>query len=218
VALVHEFLEQLDDRLHDDFEVAEGRLARTSDGRVIWAADAHQDGHDQEARVYEVWSATGEQIHRSGAATVLPPVALGATTSSSRYETVVANSERWRTLAAPVTIGGHILDNAIKYGPVGSTVTIAVDRNANDGVLAITDEGPGVPAEHRERIFHRFFRLDEARSRDGGGAGLGLAIAKWAVEIHGGRITVNGRQGGGSEFLIHRPLADSSPAAEEPGR
>ena len=62
-----------------------------------------------------------------------------------------------------------------------------------------------------------FFRLDEARSRDGGGAGLGLAIAKWAVEIHGGRITVNGRQSGGSEFLIHLPLAES-PATQDSGR
>ena len=111
----------------------------------------------------------------------------------------------------------NVLDNAIKYGPVGSTVTISVDREANEGVLAIADEGPGVPAEHRERIFHRFFRLDEARSRDGGGAGLGLAIAKWAVEIHGGRITVNGRRSGGSEFLIHLPLAES-PATQDSGR
>jgi heavy metal sensor kinase len=438
IAVRHEFLEQLDERLHDDFEVAEGRLTRTDDGRLAWAADAHQDAHDGEAKVYEVWSATGEQIHRSGAATALPPIALAATTSSYRYETVVANGERWRTVAAPVTISGHtvvlrvsrseervreelsevlivlilglplvvalagvggyvlarralapidhlaseaqritaerlherltvpnerdeigrltgvinqtfarlessfdqlrrftadsshelrtplavvrgigeaavaerrtpaeyeeaigsmleeidrmstlvdtllrlshgdagtirlsrepvdldqlardvvaslgilaeernqkvtvniasnvtvsadrlvlreavtnVLDNAIKYGPSGSAVTIAVDRNATEGVLAIADEGPGIPAEHRERIFDRFFRVDEARSRDGGGAGLGLAIAKWAVEIHGGRITVNGRQGGGSEFLIHLPLAETSLATQESGR
>jgi heavy metal sensor kinase len=102
----------------------------------------------------------------------------------------------------------NVLDNAIKYGPTSSTVTISVDRNADEGVLTIGDEGPGVPAEHRERIFHRFFRLDEGRSRDGGGAGLGLAIAKWAVEMHGGRITVNERPGGGSEFLIRLPLAE----------
>ena len=112
----------------------------------------------------------------------------------------------------------NALDNAIKYGPIGSTVTVTLDRNADESVLAIADEGPGIPAEHREPIFHRFFRLDEARSRDGGGAGLGLAIAKWAVEIHGGRITVDGRQGGGSEFLIHLPLGESSPATQESGR
>ena len=107
IAVRHEFLEQLDERLHDDFETAEGRLTRTTDGRVAWAPDAHHDAHDDEVRVYEVWSASGEQIHRSGALTPLPPIALAATSASYRYETVVANGERWRTIGAPVTIGGH---------------------------------------------------------------------------------------------------------------
>ncbi|MGH8639580.1 MAG: hypothetical protein ACREUZ_20800, partial [Burkholderiales bacterium] len=84
LAVRHEFLEQLDDRLHDDFEAAEGRLTRTPDGRVAWTADAHYDGHDNETRVYEVWAPSGEQIHRSGAPTSLPPIALAATSTSYR--------------------------------------------------------------------------------------------------------------------------------------
>jgi signal transduction histidine kinase len=107
IAVRHEFLEQLDERLHDDFEAAESRLTRTADDRAAWSPDAHQDAHGDEARVYEVWSATGEQIHRSGAATALPPVTVAATSSSYRYETIAAGGERWRTLAAPVTVGGH---------------------------------------------------------------------------------------------------------------
>lgn len=106
IAVRHEFLEQLDERLHDDLEVAEGRLTRTADGRIGWTP-AHQDAHDDEARVYEVWSPTGEQIHRSGAQTPLPPLSLAATGTSYRYETIVANEERWRTIAAPVSISGH---------------------------------------------------------------------------------------------------------------
>ena len=86
----------------------------------------------------------------------------------------------------------NVLDNAIKYSPVGSRVALRVERSRDEAVLAIEDEGPGIAPEHRERVFHRFFRVDEARSRDRGGAGLGLAIAKWAVEIHGGKIAVNG--------------------------
>ena len=426
VAVRHEFLEQLDDQLHDDFETAESLLTRTADGRIVWAGDRHQDPDSDEVRVYEVWSPAGEQIHRSGASVALPPVAVASTHASYRYETVAGNNERWRTLTAPITIGGHavvlrvsrseerlrnqlweilvvlvfgsplvvvlagvggyllarrallpidhlaseaqritaerlherltvpnqrdeigrltgvindtfarlessfdqlrrftadashelrtplavvrgigeaavterrspkeyedaigsmleevdrmttlvetllrlshgdagrirvsrepldlgqlardvtsslgilveernqklmldiadgvvvpvdrlvlreavtnVLDNAIKYSPAGSTVAIRVGRIGDEALLAIADEGPGIPPEHRERIFHRFFRVEEARSRDGGGSGLGLAIAKWAVDIHGGAITVEQRPGGGSEFRILLPL------------
>lgn len=435
IAVRHEFLEQFDDQLHDDFETAEERLTRTPDGRVTWAGDRHHDPDTDEGRVYEVWSADGKQIHRSGASVTLPPVALASTASSYRYETVMAGHERWRTLTAPVSIGGHsvvlrvsrseellryqlgeillvlvlglplvvvlagvggyllarralapidqlasearritaerlherltvsnphdeigrltamindafarlessfdqlrrftadashelrtplavvrgigeaavaqrrnpaeyeeaigsmleevdrmtnlvdtllrlshadagrirlsrepldlghlareiasslsilaeernqtlavdvadgviasadrlvlreavtnVLDNAIKYSPVGSTVGIHVDRHGDQALLAIADEGPGIPIEHRERIFHRFFRVDQARSRDGGGAGLGLAIAKWAVDMHGGQITVDQRLGGGSEFRILLPLTPTVAAAED---
>jgi signal transduction histidine kinase len=104
----------------------------------------------------------------------------------------------------------NVLDNAIKYSPDGATVAMRVERVGDEALLAISDEGPGIPPEHRERIFDRFFRVDASRSRNGGGAGLGLAIAKWAVEIHGGHITVTDRSGGGSEFRILLPLAQQA--------
>jgi len=427
VAVRHEFLEQLDEQLHDEFEAAETRLARTSDGRIAWREEEHRDADHEPERVFEVWSATGEQLHRSGAAVSLPPAALAATNSSYHYETVMANGERWRTMTAPVTVGGHavtlrvsrseervleqlwevlvvlvlglplvvlmagvggyvlarralqpidhlaseahritaeqlhqrlsapnprdeigrlatvfnatlarlessfdqlrrftadashelrtplavvrgigeaavaerrtppeyeealgsileevdrmsnlvdtllrlsrgdagtirltheptnlgdlareaaaslgilaeergqtlaldisdgpiasvdrlvlrealtnVLDNAIKYSPKGSTVALAVERTTDGAVIAIRDQGPGVSPEHRERIFDRFYRVDESRTRDGGGAGLGLAIAKWAVEMHGGQITVHDGPRGGSEFRIVLPIA-----------
>jgi heavy metal sensor kinase len=435
VAVRHEFLEQLDEQLHDDFETAEGLLIRTPDGRVEWGGDRHHDTDSDEARVYEVWAADGQQVHRSGTAVHLPPVAFGATGAMYRYDTLVANGQRWRTVASTTAIGGHamvlrvsrseerlrrqlweilvvlvfglpvvvalagvggyilarralvpidrlaseaqritaerlherltvsnhtdeigrltqvinetfarleasfdqlrrftadashelrtplavvrglgeaavaqrrspadyeeaigsmleevdrmttlvetllrlshgdagsirlsrgpldlgqlardvasslgvlaeernqqltlditndvvvpvdrlvlreavtnVLDNAIKYSPTGSTVVIRVGRVGDHALLAIGDEGPGIPIEHRERIFHRFFRIDEARSRDRGGAGLGLAIAKWAVDIHGGQISVDHRPGGGSEFRILLPLARAVPSTDE---
>ena len=101
----------------------------------------------------------------------------------------------------------NILDNAIKYSPHGGRITIRVERLGGRCVLAIADQGPGVPPEHRARIFDRFFRLDPSRTRASGGAGLGLAIAKWAVEIHGGEIAVGEHSGGGSEFRIVLPSA-----------
>jgi heavy metal sensor kinase len=100
----------------------------------------------------------------------------------------------------------NVLDNAIKYSPAGATIAIRVGRHDAQALIAIADEGPGIPAPHRQRIFDRFFRVDEARARDHGGAGLGLAIAKWAVEMHGGEITVDERATGGSEFRIVLPV------------
>jgi heavy metal sensor kinase len=426
VAVRHEFLEQLDDQLHDEFETAEERLTRTADGRVVWTEQHHHDPDGDERRVYQVWSSGGEEIHRSGARSALPPAALASLGTRYRYETLSAGGERWRALSGPITIGGHsvvlrvsrseerllaqlweivvvlvlglplvvalagvggyllarralqpidhlataarritadhlherlttstpndeigrltavinemfarlessfdqlrrftadashelrtplsvvrglgeaavakrrtppdyeeaigsmleevdrmtslidtllrlsradagtirlsrervdlgqlardvaaslnilaeernqkvaldiadgvvvsvdrlvvreaitnMLDNAIKYSPAGSTVAIRVGRRGDEALLAIADQGPGIQPEHRERIFHRFFRVDQARSRDGGGAGLGLAIAKWAVDLHGGRITVEQPAGGGSEFQLLLPL------------
>ncbi len=95
----------------------------------------------------------------------------------------------------------NVVDNAIKYSPHGSTIDDSrACATAIRARLTVADEGPGIAAEHRERIFDRFFRLDEARSRDSGGAGLGLAIAKWAVEVNGGHISVEARRGRGSVF------------------
>jgi heavy metal sensor kinase len=426
VAVRHEFLEQLDEQLHDEFETAEGRLTRTSDGRIAWRDEEHHDQVDEPERVFEVWAATGEQLHRSAASVSLPPVALASATRPYRYETVRANGDRWRTLTSSITVAGHsvvlrvarseervleqlwevllvlvlglplivvlagvggyliarrallpidrlateahritaeqldqrlsvpnqqdeigrlaavingtlarleasfdqlkrftadashelrtplavvrgigealvadrrtqpeyeeaigsileevdrmsnlvdtllrlsrgdagtirlrqeptdlgelareaasslgilgeersqtidvnideglvvpvdrlvlrealanTLDNAIKYSPNGSTVGIRVERVGDRAVIGITDQGPGVAPEHRELIFRRFFRVDQSRTRDGGGAGLGLAIAKWAVEIHGGELTVQDGPRGGSEFQIRLPI------------
>jgi heavy metal sensor kinase len=98
----------------------------------------------------------------------------------------------------------NVVDNAIKYGPAGSTIAMRVEADAVEATLSVTDEGPGIPAEHRERIFDRFYRIDEGRSRASGGAGLGLAIAKWAVEANGGRISL-ASSAAGSIFRITLP-------------
>ena len=102
----------------------------------------------------------------------------------------------------------NVVDNAIKYSPTGSTIAVRVDRNGDRATVSVADEGPGIPPEHRERIFDRFYRIDEGRSRELGGTGLGLAIARWAVESNGGRISVDGT-GRGSVFRVVLPLARS---------
>lgn len=98
----------------------------------------------------------------------------------------------------------NVVDNAIKYGPFGSSIVVAVNGDATHAVLTVADEGPGISPEHRARIFDRFYRVDEGRSREMGGTGLGLAIAKWAVEANGGRITLDATERG-SIFRIVLP-------------
>jgi heavy metal sensor kinase len=100
----------------------------------------------------------------------------------------------------------NVIDNAIKYSPNGSTIDVRVHRDGDRGTVSVTDEGPGIPAEHRERIFDRFYRIDEGRSRELGGTGLGLAIARWAVETNGGHISVDSTDRG-SVFRVVVPLA-----------
>jgi signal transduction histidine kinase len=88
------------------------------------------------------------------------------------------------------------------------------------GVVRIEDSGPGIPEEHRMKVFDRFYRLDAARARDTGGAGLGLSIAKWALEVQNGVVTVED-SAEGATFCIRlaaadgRSLSPSAPAAEQ---
>src|SRR6266404_504210 len=83
----------------------------------------------------------------------------------------------------------NLLDNAIKYSPRNTRILVRVGFGAaGQASLDITDEGPGIPSEHQPYVFDRFYRVDQARTREWGGAGLGLAITRWAVEAHGGEI------------------------------
>src|SRR5437762_8301856 len=425
VAVRHEFLEQFDDQLHDDFEAAEGYLSATDDGRVAWSGESRHDPDNDQDRGSDVWLASGEQVYRSGASASLPPVALAATTAQPRYESIVANGHPWRTLTGTSLVGGravvlrvsrvetrlrtqlwevlvvlvfglpvvvvlagvggyvlarraltpidhlasearritaerlherlsvpnhhdeigrlaavindtfarlessfeqlrrftadashelrtplsvirgigeiglhetrtpaeykeamgsmleevdrlttlvdtllrlshgdagtvrlsresvdvgqltrdvvsslgilaeernqrlrievadsisvtadrlvlreaitNVVDNAIKYSPRRSAIEIRVHGDGDRAIVDVADEGSGIAAENRQRIFDRFFRLDEGRSRDSGGTGLGLAIARWAVEANGGHISVDSGPNGGSIFRIVLP-------------
>lgn len=99
-----------------------------------------------------------------------------------------------------------LVDNAIKYTPAGEEVSISLRREGNEAHIGVADTGPGIPQEHLGRIFDRFYRVDKARSREMGGSGLGLSIAKWIAEAHGGRIAVSSVRGNGSTFTIQLPL------------
>jgi heavy metal sensor kinase len=99
----------------------------------------------------------------------------------------------------------NLLDNAIKYSPRGTRVILEAGWARGDAFVAVKDQGPGIAAEHRERVFERFYRIDKSRSREMGGAGLGLSLAKWTAEAHGGRIELESEEGGGSTFRLVFP-------------
>ncbi len=99
----------------------------------------------------------------------------------------------------------NLLDNAIKYSQEGADIRLAARASDGAAILEVVDNGPGIAPEHLPHIFERFYRADRARSRASGGAGLGLAIAQWAVEANGGRLEVESRPGRGSLFRIVLP-------------
>ncbi|MFI9188677.1 ATP-binding protein [Streptomyces californicus] len=98
---------------------------------------------------------------------------------------------------------GNLLDNAQRHA--GTSVAVSVAADGRGVRVEVRDDGDGVPEEERERIFERFVRLDDARSRDDGGAGLGLAIARDVAARHGGTLTVYRADGGGAAFLLRLP-------------
>ncbi|RNG27429.1 sensor histidine kinase [Streptomyces botrytidirepellens] len=100
---------------------------------------------------------------------------------------------------------GNLVDNAQRHAR--GEVRVSVRADGAEGVVAVADDGSGVPESERERIFERFVRLDDARSRDDGGAGLGLAIARDVVVRHGGTLTVGEAPGGGALFEVRLPLS-----------
>ncbi|MCC7145393.1 MAG: HAMP domain-containing protein [Phycisphaeraceae bacterium] len=104
----------------------------------------------------------------------------------------------------------NLLDNAIKYSPDSSTVQLSAQRFSGEMVIAVSDEGPGIDAEHLPRLFDRFYRTDKARSRAVGGTGLGLAIVKHIAQAHSGHVSVDSTPGQGSTFRIHLPAPSPS--------
>src|SRR5467141_3720222 len=112
----------------------------------------------------------------------------------------------------------NLLDNAIKYSPAGSQILVRVKSGGDRQIfLEVIDQGPGIPSEHQPHVFDRFFRVDKARTREWGGAGLGLSITRWAVEVHGGDITLESEEGHGSTFRISLPLAKGSSTSPSKG-
>jgi two-component system, OmpR family, phosphate regulon sensor histidine kinase PhoR len=117
--------------------------------------------------------------------------------------------EVYADVDAMLQVLGNLIENGIKYGRpgAGQGSRVIVSARALDGRVefSVRDFGKGIPSEHLERIFERFYRVDKARSRESGGTGLGLAIARHMVEAQGGTIRAESELNAGSQFLVTLP-------------
>jgi signal transduction histidine kinase len=101
----------------------------------------------------------------------------------------------------------NLIANAIKFTPAGGEVFLSLSRSGEHAKLIVRDTGPGIPAEDLPYIFERFYRAEKSRTRSAiSGFGLGLSIAHWIVEQHGGKIEVSSREGKGTTFAVWIPL------------
>ena len=119
-----------------------------------------------------------------------PPVVLG---DEPRLRQVVRN----------------LMDNAVAHTPSGTPIELRVSTEAGQAIVEVADQGPGLTAEQRDRVFERFYRVDKARSREAGGTGLGLAIVASLVAAHHGTVQVDSEPGQGATFRVRLPLAPS---------
>ena len=111
----------------------------------------------------------------------------------------------------------NLLENAVKYSPAGGPIIVTVEAHPDEVQIRVTDRGIGIQPDHLERIFDRFYQVDNASTRKVGGSGLGLSICKAIIEAHKGRIWVESEVGIGSSFYFTLPLADNCGFPEEEG-
>ncbi len=108
---------------------------------------------------------------------------------------------------------GNLIENALKYGKAGKRILVGAKLLEHEVEFCVQDFGPGIPYEHLDRIFERFYRVDKARSRESGGTGLGLAIVKHIIQAHGGNIRAESELGSGAAFYFTLPLAAEAASA-----
>ncbi|MCV2395077.1 HAMP domain-containing histidine kinase [Actinotalea sp. M2MS4P-6] len=123
----------------------------------------------------------------------LEPLAEGGTT---------AGALAWGDEARLRQVVANLIGNVVQHTPGGTPTELAVGRTDGAAILEVRDHGPGIPPEHAARVFERFYRIDAARGRESGGAGLGMAIVAAIVEAHGGRVELAATPGGGTTVRV----------------
>lgn len=190
--LDREDLERLTRRINQEAM----RLAATVDDLLDLSRIESIGGHgggtvDLAEVVTEVVDRLGQAARRAGVEVHVDPITSACVVPGDHVQLVSAVA--------------NLVDNAIKYSDTGSSVHIAAGVVEHEARIVVTDEGIGIPSRDMDRIFERFYRVDQARSRETGGSGLGLAIVRHVVANHGGRLDVRSRLGEGSTFAMTLP-------------
>lgn len=185
----------------------QGDLARMerllSETREISRVDARLDEEERSAVAIDELLAGLVESFRLRCGTTGPTFELTAT---DRKVLVLASPDRL------IQVFENLIENALSFSPSNGTISVAVRSQGTIAEVTVTDQGPGVPPEHLERIFSRFFSYRPVASPEDGHTGLGLALVKAIVEGYGGTVIVRQASGGGAEFVVTLPRVVQSPA------
>ncbi|THV28969.1 ATP-binding protein [Glycomyces paridis] len=191
------------DRAMDRIGSENARLAKLVDDLMVLSRLDEEVGGDRE--LVELAQLAQDAVDDAEVADSTHPVALVA----AEPVTVVANEGQLRQVLV------NLLTNARVHTPEGTAIDVSVGVDDGWAVLRVADHGPGIPEEHRRRVFDRFYRADPSRSRATGGSGLGLSIVSSIVSAHGGRIALESEPGEGTTVEVRVPVAhlELQPAA-----
>ena len=175
---------------------ASGRMERLVSRLLTLARADHDAVHLERAPM------ALDGVVRDAVALVQPLAARKGVSLDTRIDPVGVAGDRERL----IELVTNLCANAVEYNRGGGSVTVSVGRDGQEAVVRVADTGIGIAAEDLPRIFERFYRPGQARDRRSGGVGLGLAIAKWIAEAHGGSIACASRPGEGTEMVVRLPL------------
>jgi heavy metal sensor kinase len=178
------------------------RLSHTVDG-LLTLARADQGALDLQVHPLDLAVVAGDTVERLRELARVSDVRLEA-----RLEPAPARGDAaWLGQAV-----ANLVDNAIKFSPAGTTVTVSTATEADEAIVRVLDAGPGIPTDAREHVFDRFRRVDASRTRATGGSGIGLSIVREIARAHGGRAWTEPGPGRGSLFVLAVPTAGDVPA------
>ncbi|GAB4005640.1 hypothetical protein GCM10029992_54120 [Glycomyces albus] len=183
------------DRAMDRIGSENSRLANLVDDLMVLSRLDEEVGGDRE--LVELARLAQDAVDDAEVSDAEHPIELHA----DGEVTVVANEGQLRQVLV------NLLTNARVHTPAGTRIDVTVTTDHDWAVLRVADHGPGIPAEHRQRIFDRFYRADPSRSRATGGSGLGLSIVASIVARHGGRVDLSSEPGEGTAIEVRIPKA-----------